>query len=192
MRARNGATFAELALLRALRIRGGEVSFADLSKTHIRSVEKVLKGMLPAKSRPSTVGRRTLSGKVRAGRAGLIGKTFRDGQVYYHIAPAGLAAASFAGPWTQKTLKWAVEWTPSRVEVAGAGGVFVGRFSASGVEISGVMATRKRPDLAAWRDFRRLMKTSFAINVPAEAVPDFVRLTEAFASPTDRLGGIAS
>lgn len=180
MKARNGATFAELAILRALQVKGGEASFADLSKIQIRSVEKVLKGMLPAKSRPNTAGRRNASGKVRAGRSGLVGKLFRDGHVYFRIAPAGMAGATFAGPWTQKTAKWAVEWTPSRVSVAGANGEFVGQFSTSGIEISGVMNARMRPDLAAWRKFREIMKTRFAINVPAEAVPDFVRFAAAF------------
>jgi hypothetical protein len=175
MKARNGATFAELAVLRALRIKGGEASFADLSKTDIRAVERVLKGMLPAKARPNTAGRRTTAGKVRAGRAGLIGKDFREGQVYYRLAPAGMAGASFSGPWTQKTRKWAVEWTPSRVAVTGPHGEFVGRFSEAGMEISGVIEASMRPDRAAWRKFREIMKTRFAINVPAEAVPDFVR-----------------
>lgn len=183
MRARNGATFAELAILRALRIKGGEASFADLAKTDIRCVEKVLKGMLPAKSRPNTVGRKNATGKVRAGRSGLIGKTFRGGQVYYRIAPAGMAGASFAGPWTQKTLKWAVEWTPARVAVTGQHGEFVGHFSETGLKIAGVMDARMRPDRAAWRKFREVLKTKFSINVPSEAVPDFVRFTDAFIKP---------
>ncbi len=184
MRARNGATFAELAVLRALHVKGGEASFAELSLTDIPGIEKVLKGMLPAKARPKTVGRRTASGKVRAGRAGLIGKEFRDGQVFYRIAPAGAAGATFAGPWTQKTRHWAVEWTPSRVLVTGSMDEFVGRFAETGVEIEGVMDLKMRPDRAAWRRFRKIVAERFGANVPNEAVPDFVRFTPAF------LGGI--
>lgn len=180
MKARNGATFAELAVLRALQLKGGEASFADLAKMNIRGVEKILKGMLPAKSRPNSEGRKTPSGRVRAGRAGLIGRTYRDGQIYYRIAPAGTAGASFAGPWTQKTLKWAVEWTPARVSATGQHGEFVGHFSESGLKIAGMLDVRARPDRTDWRKFREVLKTRFSINVPSEAVPDFIRFTDEF------------
>lgn len=180
MRARNGATFAELAVLRALRAKGGEAAFADLAKLDIRAVEKVLKGMLPAKARPCTTGRRTASRKVRAGRAGLIAKEFRGGQVHYRIAPAGAGAAAYGGPWTQKTKRWAVVWTTARVDVTGARGEFVGSFSESGMVVDGVMDVRMRPDRVAWRKFRELLKSRFAVNVPDEALPDFVRFTDAF------------
>jgi hypothetical protein len=184
MKARNGATPAELAVLRALRLKGGEASFADLAMTDIPGIERVLKGMLPAKARPNTTGRRNAAGKVRGGRAGLVAKQFRDGQVFYRIAPLGMSGAAFAGPWTQKTRHWAVEWTPSRVVVKGALGEFVGSFSEYGVEIVDVMNLKMRPDRVAWRKFRQIVAERYGANVPNEAVPDFVRFTAAFLAGT--------
>jgi hypothetical protein len=63
MKMENGATYGEFAVLRALKVKGGEAPFSELSRIHLRGIERLLCRMLPPRSRQKGVtGRQTMKG----------------------------------------------------------------------------------------------------------------------------------
>lgn len=120
MQPRNGASFGEYAVLRAIAAYGGEVTPAQLASIGIEGALNIVNRMLPTKARHSLKAKTkiTRAGKVRPPLLRLVRPQSRKGgSVRYCLTPQGMAAVRLAGPWLSETDHWVVEWTADWVEV---------------------------------------------------------------------------
>jgi hypothetical protein len=183
MLAKYGATFAELALLRALYACGGRATFAQLSRGDIKGLERVIGGMLSHLSKPKSM---PLKKSLRPGgqpRGPLLRKRVVNGQVIYEMTILARTAAVFPGPWKREHEGWCTTWTPWEVSVTGHDGTPVGRFTRSTMAVADGRPPVRQPGIEAWRQFRDVMRDHFRVRVPQEAIPDFVRFPPEMVLP---------
>lgn len=175
MKAANGGSYGEFVVLRALKAKGGEASFADLSAIHLKGIEKIVVGMLPARSRPkdSTPSKRTMRGAVRPP---LIRRHFQGAAVHYRLTPAGWRGANHQGPWTIQVGSIILEWNAETAEVFEvASRLQVASFSPERMFVEANGTFKKRPDRDDWKSFQRYLRGFYGLRVPYEAMPDQLR-----------------
>jgi hypothetical protein len=180
----NGATYGEFVVLRALRIKGGEAPFSELSKIDLRGIERLFGRMLPPRSRQKGVaGRRTMKGDGM--RPALVRRRFVGSALHYRLTKPGWKGAEYSGPWTRFVGKTLLEWTPDLVavyDVEEGARTLVASFSASLASIDAAGINKESPTQEDWRMFQTEMKRHYRLQVPHEAMPDQLRWPPGFAA----------
>jgi hypothetical protein len=184
MKMENGATYGEFAVLRALKVKGGEAPFSELSRIHLRGIERLLCRMLPPRSRQKGVtGRQTMKGDRP--RPALVQRRFVGSALHYRLTRSGWKGAKYNGPWERLVGRTLLEWTPDLVEgydVAEGARTLVASFSASLVSIDVAGIYENNPTREDWKTFQAEMKRHYRLQVPHEAMPDRLRWPPGFAA----------
>jgi hypothetical protein len=184
MKMENGATYGEFVVLRALRVKGGEAPFSELSKIHLRGIERLLCRMLPPRSRQKGVpGRQTM--KRDGPRPALVQRRFVGSALHYRLTKSGWKGANYSGPWARLVGRTLLEWTPDLVEgydVEEGARTLVASFSASLVSVDVAGIYKNNPTREDWKTFQTEMKRHYRLQVPHEAMPDQLRWPPGFAA----------
>ncbi|MGY3582431.1 hypothetical protein ACVIGB_000645 [Bradyrhizobium sp. USDA 4341] len=181
MKAANGGSYGEFVVLRALKAKGGQAAFSELSAIHLKGIERIVLGMLPARSRPKEIpSKTTMRGAVRPP---LIRRRFVNNAVHYHLTLAGWRGANHPGPWTVQVGDVILEWNAAAVEVFRVSGRRqLAAFSPEHLFIEATGTSKRNPDRQDWKLFQRDMLSLFRLRVPYEAMPDQLRWPPGFAA----------
>lgn len=191
MKAANGGSYGEFVVLRALKAKGGDAAFSELSAIRLKGIERILLGMLPPQSRPKGIpSKKTMRGSIRPP---LVRRYFVGNALHYKLTPAGWRGANHPGPWTIQIGDVILEWNSAMAEVFEmTNRVQIASFSPERVFIEVNGTFKDDPGVEDWKAFQEAIFRFYRLRVPYEAMPDRLRWPPGFADCGQKNGPLVA